>query len=56
MQLNYGKFQKVIDDLENRGFDIMILANVDGGVVDYTIQASHPSGRTWEIIEIQNAS
>ncbi len=53
MELNYKLFQKVIDDLENHGAKIMVLAHVNGEEIDFTIKARFPSGRTWEVIQIE---
>jgi len=54
MQLDYEKFQPVIDDLESRGAAVTILADVSEGrrEIDYTIEACF-NPRTWEIVEIQ---
>ena len=60
MELNYGKFQRVIDDLEGRGATVHVLAYVntkarpwaDERLVEYTSEASFPSGRAWEIVRI----
>ena len=58
MQLLYGKFETVIDDLKSFGATVTVLANVKEGrhgedEIDYTIEARWPSGRAWEITEIQ---
>ena len=60
MPLLYGGFQHVIGDLESHGATVTVLANVKEGrlwddeeEIDYTIEARWPSGRAWEITEIQ---
>ena len=60
MELNYEKFQKVIDDLESRGATVSVAAYVNTKdrrwdkerEIDYTIEVRWPSGRAWEIIAI----
>jgi len=63
MELNYEKFQTVIDDLESRGANVNVVAYINEGrrwdferEIDYTIKAHFPIGwesRVWEIVAIQ---
>ena len=53
MKLNYCKFQRVIDDLEDRGFVVTVIAYVNEQNREYTIEAKHPSGKRWEIVKIE---
>jgi hypothetical protein len=57
----FERFQIVIEDLEKRGCTVKVLAYVNTKdrrwdterEIDYTIEAHFPSGKVWEIIEIQ---
>lgn len=53
MDFNLGQFEKVRQALEKTG--AVVVANayvVPKRPIDYTIEATWPSGRKWEIVEI----
>lgn len=52
MNPEFELIDKVSKDLEKHGFTTVIWAYIINGRVRYTIFATQPSGRAWEIVKI----